>query len=84
MKKLSILLAKGRIYESVYELLSDVGISLKLPDRTYFPITNILKIYQKYSLNHTKILNNKESNLSSKPNSTNNSSIIILPPSHKG
>ncbi len=40
MEKLKILLAKGRIYESVYELLSDVGISLKLPDRTYFPITN--------------------------------------------
>ncbi len=40
MEKLKILLAKGRIYESVYELLSDVGISLYLPDRTYFPITN--------------------------------------------
>ena len=40
MEKLKILLAKGRIYESVYELFSDVGISLKLPDRTYFPITN--------------------------------------------
>ena len=34
------MLAKGRIYESVYELLSDVGISLKLADRTYFPTTN--------------------------------------------
>ena len=40
MEKLKILLAKGRIYESVYELLSDVGISISLPDRTYFPITN--------------------------------------------
>lgn len=40
MEKLRILLAKGRIYESVYELLSDVGISLKLADRTYFPTTN--------------------------------------------
>jgi ATP phosphoribosyltransferase len=40
MDKLKILLAKGRIYESVYELLSDVGISLYLPDRTYFPVTN--------------------------------------------
>ena len=40
MKKLKILLAKGRIYESVYELLSDVGISIYLPDRTYFPVTN--------------------------------------------
>ncbi len=40
MEKLKILLAKGRIYESVYELLNDVGISLKLPDRTYFPTTN--------------------------------------------
>ncbi len=40
MDKLKILLAKGRIYESVYELLSDVGISIHLPDRTYFPITN--------------------------------------------
>lgn len=40
MEKLKILLAKGRIYESVYELLNDVGISLKLPDRTYFPVTN--------------------------------------------
>ena len=40
MDKLRILLAKGRIYESVYELLSDVGISLKLAERTYFPTTN--------------------------------------------
>ncbi len=40
MEKLRILLAKGRIYESVYELLSDVGISLKLAERTYFPVTN--------------------------------------------
>ena len=40
MDKLKILLAKGRIYESVYELLSDVGISIYLPDRTYFPTTN--------------------------------------------
>ncbi len=40
MEKLRVLLAKGRIYESVYELLSDVGISLKLADRTYFPTTN--------------------------------------------
>ena len=40
MEKLKILLAKGRIYESVYELLNDVGISINLPDRTYFPITN--------------------------------------------
>ena len=40
MEKLRVLLAKGRIYESVYELLSDVGISIYLPDRTYFPITN--------------------------------------------
>ena len=40
MEKLKILLAKGRIYESVYKLLSDVGISIYLPDRTYFPITN--------------------------------------------
>ncbi len=40
MEQLKILLAKGRIYESVYKLLSDVGISLYLPDRTYFPITN--------------------------------------------
>lgn len=40
MEKLRILLAKGRIYESVYELLNDVGISIKLPDRTYFPTTN--------------------------------------------
>lgn len=40
MEKLKILLAKGRIYESVYSLLNDVGISLYLPDRQYFPITN--------------------------------------------
>ena len=40
MDTLKILLAKGRIYESVYELLSDVGISIHLPDRTYFPTTN--------------------------------------------
>ena len=40
MEKLKILLAKGRIYESVYALLNDVGISIYLPDRTYFPTTN--------------------------------------------
>lgn len=40
MDKLKILLAKGRIYESVYALLNDVGISIHLPDRTYFPLTN--------------------------------------------
>ena len=40
MDKLKILLAKGRIYESVYELLNDVGISIHLPDRQYFPTTN--------------------------------------------
>ena len=40
MDKLKILLAKGRIYDSVYSLLSDVGISIHLPDRTYFPTTN--------------------------------------------
>lgn len=40
MEKLKILLAKGRIYESVYDLLSDVGISIHLPDRQYFPTTN--------------------------------------------
>ena len=40
MEKLKILLAKGRIYESVYELLNDVGISIHLPDRQYFPTTN--------------------------------------------
>lgn len=40
MDKLRILLAKGRIYESVYSLLNDVGISISLPDRTYFPTTN--------------------------------------------
>ena len=40
MDKLRVLLAKGRIYESVYELLSDVGLSLKLAERTYFPSTN--------------------------------------------
>ena len=40
MEKLKILLAKGRIYESVYELLNDVGISIHLPERTYFPTTN--------------------------------------------
>ena len=40
MEKLKILLAKGRIYESVYELLNDVGISIHLPDRTYFSVTN--------------------------------------------
>lgn len=40
MEKLNILIAKGRIYESVVELLKDVGISIYLPDRTYYPITN--------------------------------------------
>ncbi len=40
MEKLRILLARGRIYESVVELLKDVGISIYLPDRTYYPITN--------------------------------------------
>ena len=40
MEKLKILLAKGRIYDSVCELLNDVGITINLPDRTYFPTTN--------------------------------------------
>ena len=40
MEKLNILIAKGRSYESVVELLKDVGITLYLPDRTYYPITN--------------------------------------------
>lgn len=40
MEKLKILLAKGRIYESVYSLLNEVGISIHLPDRQYFPTTN--------------------------------------------
>ena len=40
MDKLRVLLAKGRIYESVHELLSDVGISMELKDRTYFPTSN--------------------------------------------
>ncbi|WP_147613354.1 ATP phosphoribosyltransferase [Treponema pectinovorum] len=40
MEKLNILIAKGRIYESVVELLKDVGISIYLPERTYYPITN--------------------------------------------
>ena len=40
MDKLKVLLAKGRIYESDFELLSDVGISIHLPERTYFPTTN--------------------------------------------
>ena len=40
MEKLRVLLAKGRIYDAVYELLSDVGISIYLPERTYFPVTN--------------------------------------------
>lgn len=40
MDTLHILLAKGRIYESVRELLNDVGISITLPERTYFPTTN--------------------------------------------
>ena len=40
MDKLKILLAKGRIYESVYALLSDVGISINLPERQYLPTTN--------------------------------------------
>lgn len=40
MEKLNILISKGRIYESVVELLKDVGISIYLPDRTYYPITN--------------------------------------------
>lgn len=37
---LKVLLAKGRIYDCVAELLSDAGISISLPERTYFPITN--------------------------------------------
>ena len=40
MEKLKILLAKGRIYESVCDLLNEVGITINLPDRTYFPTTN--------------------------------------------
>lgn len=37
---LKVLLAKGRIYDSVAQLLLDAGISIYLPERTYFPITN--------------------------------------------
>ena len=40
MEKLKILLAKGRIYESDCDLLNEVGITINLPDRTYFPTTN--------------------------------------------
>jgi ATP phosphoribosyltransferase len=40
MEKLKILLPKGRIYESVAELFSGAGISIKLPDRAYRPIVN--------------------------------------------
>lgn len=40
MDRLKILLPKGRIYDSVVELLSDIGVSIYLPERTYFPITN--------------------------------------------
>lgn len=37
---LKVLLAKGRIYDSVQRLLLDAGVSIYLPERTYFPITN--------------------------------------------
>lgn len=40
MDRLKILLSKGRIYDNVVALLSDIGVSVYLPDRTYFPITN--------------------------------------------
>lgn len=35
-----ILLAKGHIYEQVVELLADAGIALRVPERTYFPISD--------------------------------------------
>lgn len=34
------MLSKGRIYDAVSKLLDDAGISLVLPERTYFPISN--------------------------------------------
>lgn len=40
MKKLKLLLPKGRIYENVIALLSDAGISVKLPERAYRPLVN--------------------------------------------
>lgn len=40
MDKLKILLPKGRIYESVIELFSGAGITIKLPDRAYRPSVN--------------------------------------------
>lgn len=40
MDKLKILLPKGRIYESVIELFSGAGISIKLPERAYRPTVN--------------------------------------------
>lgn len=40
MEELKILLSKGRIYDAVSKLLDDAGISLVLPERTYFPISN--------------------------------------------
>lgn len=40
MEQLRILLSKGRIYDAVSALLNDAGISLVLPERTYFPISN--------------------------------------------
>ncbi len=40
MDKLRILLPKGRIYDSVSALLSEAGISIYLPERTYRPLVN--------------------------------------------
>lgn len=40
MEKLKLLLPKGRIYENVISLLSDAGISIKLPERAYRPTVN--------------------------------------------
>lgn len=37
---LKVLLPKGRIYDNVCALLSDVGINIYVPERTYFPLSN--------------------------------------------
>jgi len=40
MKKLKVVLPKGRIYENIVKLLNSAGLNLKVDDRIYRPIVN--------------------------------------------
>ncbi len=47
MKKLRLVIPKGRIHKKVIELLEDAGIKIEADDRTYRPIVNDSDLYVK-------------------------------------